>query len=126
MPALLVHVSVAETAPTIVTVAGEIDIASVVSFRCHLLALPDASTIVELSNVRLLSATGLNELVCLRDRLARAGASLALVAAPRVVRRILAATQIANTVLLTDTIDEATHLITARSRQPPSPACRSA
>ena len=107
MSALLVRASIAQAPPTLVAVAGEIDIASAPALRRHLLSLPDCSTILELSGVQLLSAAGLTELVNLHDRLTRAGARLALAAAPRLVRRVLAITGLDDTMMLADTVDDA-------------------
>jgi anti-sigma B factor antagonist len=111
MSALLVRTSSAQAPPTVVTVTGEIDIATVPALRRHLLSLPDCSTILDLSGVQLLSAAGLTELVDLRDRLVRADARLALAAAPPVVRRVLAITGLDDTMTLTDTLDDAVHLM---------------
>lgn len=115
MSALLVRTSPAQVSPTLVTIAGELDIASVPALRRHLHALPDRSTVLELSGVRLLSAAGVTEVVDLRDRLARAGARLALAAAPPRVRRILAITGLDDTIVLADTVDDAIQLMTAAS-----------
>jgi anti-anti-sigma factor len=117
MSALLVHISAVQTPPTLVKLAGEIDIRTVPSLRRHLRALPDDSTVVEMAGVRLLSAAGVAELVDLRDRLARVEKHLALAAARPLVRRILAITGIADTVLLADTVDAATGLISTTGRQ---------
>jgi anti-sigma B factor antagonist len=115
--ALLVHVTAAQTPPTLVELAGEIDVGSVPTLRRHLRALPSDSTIVEMAGVRLLSAAGVAELVDLRDRLARVDKCLALAAARPLVRRILAVTGIGDTVLLADTVGAATDLISATGRQ---------
>jgi anti-anti-sigma factor len=112
MSAPLVRASIAQAPPTLVTVAGEIDIASAPALRRHLLSLPNCSTILELSGVKLLSAAGLTELVYLHDRLTRAGARLALAAAPRLVRRVLAITGLDDTMMLADTVDDAVRLVT--------------
>jgi anti-sigma B factor antagonist len=121
MSALLVQTSIVQAPPTLVTVAGEIDIAKVPTLRRHLLALPDCSTILELSGVQLLSAAGLTELVNLLDRLTRADARLALAATPPSVRRVLAITGLDDTMMLADTVDDAIHLLTAPIPQRPRP-----
>ena len=120
MSALLVHIAAVQTPPMLVKLAGEIDIRTVASLRRHLRTLPNDSTIVEMAGVRLLSAAGVAELVDLRDRLARVDKHLALAAARPLVRRILAITGIADTVLLADTVAAATGLIstTGRPRAP--------
>jgi anti-anti-sigma factor len=120
MSALLVRTSIPQPPPTLVTVAGDIDIASAPSLRRHLLSIPDSSTVLDLSGVQLLSAAGLTELIDLRDRLTRADARLALAAAPRLVRRVLAITGLDDTMMLADTVDDAVHLVTTPI--PPRPA----
>ena len=62
--------------------------------------------------MQLLSAAGLTELVDLHNRLTRADARLALAAAPRLVRRVLAITGLDDTMMLADTLDDAIHLMT--------------
>ena len=111
MSALLVHLSLAQAPPTVLRIAGEIDMASAPVLRHHLLALPDDSTVVELSGVGLLSAAGVTELIDLRDRLARAGVPLALAAARPLVRQVLELIGIADTVILADTVTDAIHLM---------------
>jgi len=119
MSALLIRTAIPQAPPTLVTVAGDIDIASAPSLRRHLLSVPECSTVLDLSGVQLLSAAGLTELVDLRDRLTRADARLALAAAPRLVRRVLTITGLDDTMLLADTVDDAVHLVTAPI--PPAP-----
>jgi anti-sigma B factor antagonist len=121
MSALLVRTWSAQAPPTVVTVGGEIDIATAPALRRHLLSLPDCSTIVDLSEVQLLSAAGLTELVNLRDRLARADARLALAGAPRPLRRVLTVTGLDHTVALADTLDEAAILLATPIPQRPRP-----
>jgi anti-sigma B factor antagonist len=108
----------------LITIAGEIDIATVPALRRHLLALPPCSTVLELSGVQLLSAAGLTELVNLRDRLTNADARLALAAAPPSVRRILAITGLDDTMTLTDTLQDAVDLVAAPIPLPPGPLRR--
>ena len=112
MSALLIRTSIPQAPPTLVTVAGDIDIASAPSLRCHLLSVPESSTVLDLSGVQLLSAAGLTELVDLRDRLTRADARLALAAAPRLVRRVLGITGLDDTMMLADTLHDAVQLVT--------------
>ena len=129
MTALLVEISPAQPPPTLVMITGELDIASVPALRRHLLALPECSTILDLSGVELLSAAGVTELVDLRGRLTIADARLVLAAAPRPVRRVLAITGLDQTMVVADTVDDAVHLLTAEiPRRPPPravPATRS-
>ena len=126
MSALLVRTSTGHAPPTLVTVTGEIDIATAPSLRRHLLPLPDCSTILDLSGVRLLSAAGLTELVDLRERLIRTDACLALAAARPLVQRVLVITGLADTVTVAGTLDEAVYLLccgvdpVVRSTPPPS------
>ena len=62
--------------------------------------------------MRLLSAAGVTELVDLRDRLSRAAARLANRRRPTHVWKVLTITGLGDTVILADTVDDATHLIT--------------
>jgi anti-anti-sigma factor len=114
MSALLVRPCPTQNPPTLVMIAGEIDIASAPALRRHLLALPGCDTVLELSGLRLLSAAGLTEFIDLRDRLSRTNAALALVAPQRLVRRVLAITGVDDTIMLVDTIDAAIREVATR------------
>ncbi len=122
MRTLLVEVLIAQARPTLVTVAGEIDLATAPVLRHHLHALPERSTVLELSGVRFLSAAGVTELVDLHARLTRADASMALAGASRMVRRVLTITGLDVIVALTDTPTEAVRLMGSPTpgRRPPS------
>ena len=126
MSALLIQTAIPQAPPTLVTVAGDIDIASAPSLRRHLLSVPGSSTVLDLSGVQLLSAAGLTELVDLRDRLSRAGARLALAGASPSVRRVLTITGLDDTMLLADTVDDAVHLVTTPIPPRPRPQSFSA
>jgi len=120
MSALLVRTSSPQAPPTLITVAGHIDTATVAGLRRHLLSVPDSSTVLDLSGVQLLSAAGVTV-----DQLARADARLAVAAAPRLVRRVLAIAGLADTMLLADTVDDAVHLVTTPIPPRPRPRPRS-
>jgi anti-anti-sigma factor len=122
MNALLVDVLIAQTRPTLVTIAGEIDIATAPVLRDHLHALPARSTVLELSGVRLLCAAGVTELVDLHARLTRADALMALAGASTGVRRVLTITGLDAVMALTDTPTEAVRLMGSPTpgRRPPS------
>jgi len=111
MPALPVRTTDAQAPPTVVTVIGEIDVATAPALRHHLQSLPACGTVLDLSGVQLLSAAGLTELVNLYDRLARADARLALAAVPPLVRRVLVITGLDAVMILTDTVKDAIHLL---------------
>jgi len=121
MSALVVQTSTPQARPTVVTVGGEIDMATVPALRRHLLSVPDCNTILEFSGVRLLSAAGLTELVDLRDRLTRAGARLALAGASPSVRRVLTITGLDATMMLADTLHDAVELVTTPISRRPRP-----
>ena len=70
MSALIVGVRTAPV-PTLVAVAGEIDLLTALQFRDELGALPDGDVVLDLSGVRLLAAAGLSVLLDLQDRQAR-------------------------------------------------------
>ena len=123
MSALLIRTSIPQAPPTLVTIAGDINTATVAGLRRHLLSVPACSTALDLSGVELLSAAGLTELVDLRDRLTRADARLALAAAPRLVRRVLVIAGLDDTMMLADSLDDAVHLVatpTSRRARPRS------
>ena len=111
MNAPLVDVLIARTQPTLVTIAGEIDLATAPVLRHHLHALPARSTVLELSGVRLLCAAGVTELVDLHARLARADALMALAGASTGVRRVLTITGLDAIMALTDTPADAVRLL---------------
>jgi anti-anti-sigma factor len=121
MSALLVQTSIPQAPPTVITLAGEIDIETVPALRRHLLSVPDCNTILEFSGVRLLSAAGLTELVDLRDRLTRGGARLALAGASPSVRRVLTITGVDDTMILADTLHDAIQLMTTPMPRRPRP-----
>jgi anti-anti-sigma factor len=115
MPALLVRTFVPEVPPTLVVVAGDVDLATVRVLRWYLRSVPDRATVLDLSGVPLLSAAGLTALLDLRDRLARADARLAIAAAPRLVRRVLAITELDDALMLAETVDDAVRELTTPS-----------
>ncbi|MFV2102438.1 STAS domain-containing protein [Micromonospora sp. LOL_024] len=76
-----------------VRVIGVIDIATVAVFRAALWAAPSRPELrVDLSGVRLLSATGVRTLVAARLWVRAQGGELVLVDPPPVVQRVLRAT----------------------------------
>jgi anti-sigma B factor antagonist len=92
MPALIVRtlaITSSSSAPALVVVAGEIDMASEPQLAQRLQALPDRDIVLELSAVGFMSAAGVHLLLELRSRLARTGAHLMLANPSTPVRRIL-------------------------------------
>jgi anti-sigma B factor antagonist len=106
---------------TLVTIAGEVDIVTVPELRGHLLALPERSTVVEMSEVGLLSAAGLTVLLDLQDRLARADARVVLAAVPGCIRRVLAVTGLDAKLPPVSTVEEAVERVNAGLTQPAGP-----
>jgi len=100
-------------APTLVTVAGEIDILTAPELRDQVHTVPDGDIILDLSGVRLLAAAGLRVLLELRDHRARAGMRVVLAAPSPSVQRVLVVTKLAHTLSMTATLDDAVALITA-------------
>jgi len=111
MGTLLVEVLIAQAQPTLVTIAGEVDLATVPVLRRHLHALPERSTVLDLSGVQFLSAAGVTELIDLHARLMRVDAGMALAGASTMVRRVLAITGLDDMVALADTPADAVRLI---------------
>ena len=112
MSALIVEVRTAP-APTLVTVAGEIDILTASELRDQVRTLPEGDIVLDFSGVRLLAAAGLRVLLDLHDRRARAGMRVVLAAPSPSVRRVLVVTKLAHTLSMTATLDDAVALITA-------------
>jgi anti-sigma B factor antagonist len=93
--------------PTLVAIAGEIDLLTAPQFRHELHALPDGDVVLDLSGVGLLAGAGLRVLLDLHDRQARVGAHVVLAAAPPLVRRVLCMTGLDHNLPMTATTDEA-------------------
>jgi anti-anti-sigma factor len=98
---------------TLVTISGEVDIATVGELREHLLAIPDRHTVLEMSGVALLSAAGLTVLLELQDRLARVGARVVLAAGSACVRRVLTVTGLDVQLALKPTVENAVTVATS-------------
>jgi anti-sigma B factor antagonist len=96
---------------TLVTIAGELDTATVAELRGHLDAIPNRNTAVEMSELTLLSAAGVRVLLELQDRLAQTGARLVLAAAPRCVRRVLTVTGLDARLLVAPTVEDAVEAV---------------
>ena len=112
MSALIVEVRTAPI-PTLVTVAGEIDILTAPELRDQVHTVPDGDIILDLSGVRLLAAAGLRVLLELRDHRARAGMQVVLAAPSPSVQRVLVVTELDHALPMTATVDDAVALITA-------------
>ena len=115
MSALIVGVRTAPV-PTLVAVAGEIDLLTALQFRDELGALPDGDVVLDLSGVRLLAAAGLSVLLDLQDRQARVGAQVVLAAARPLLRRVLCMTGLDRHLLMTATTDEAVAYVADAAR----------
>jgi anti-sigma B factor antagonist len=114
--ALIVRVRTAPV-PTVVAIAGEIDLLTAPQFRDELGALPDGDVVLDLSGVRLLAAAGLSVLLDLQDCRARAGAQVVLAAAPPLARRVLCMTGLDRNLSMIATTDEAVAFVAARRRE---------
>src|SRR5690349_16533154 len=110
--ALIVHVR-ACPAPTLVTVAGAIDLATAPQLRERLLPLPDDDLILDTSQVRLLAAAGLHALQELQERRTRAGAQLVLAAPSDPVRRVLCVTGLDKTLPVAACVEDAVAFVAA-------------
>lgn len=93
----------------IMTVTGEIDIATVAQLRERLFGLADdgQSVIVDLSQVSFVDSTGLGALVGAARRAAAHGGSLQAVGAQRQIRQLFRVTGLDGQVRLVRTLDEA-------------------
>jgi anti-anti-sigma factor len=110
--ALVVHIRTFP-APTLVTVAGEIDLLTAPQLRERVRPLPDDDVILDISQVRLLAAAGLHALKELQDRRTRAGAQLVLAAPSAPVRRVLCATGLDKTLPVAASVEDAVAFVTA-------------
>lgn len=112
MFALTVHVRTIP-APTLVTVAGEIDMLTAPQLRDRVLPLPDDDLVLDISGVRLCAAAGLRVMLDLQDRRARTGAQLVLAAPAPTVRRVLCVTGLDKTLPVAASVEDAVALVTA-------------
>jgi anti-sigma B factor antagonist len=106
---------------TLVTIAGDVDIATVARLRGHLDAIPDRDTVVEMSEVTLLSAAGMRVLLDLQDRLAATGARLVLARAPASVRRVLTVVGLDARLLMAPTVEDAVDSMMSGAAPQPAP-----
>ena len=104
---------------TLVTICGEVDIATIAQLRERLDAVPDRDTVLEMSQVMLLCAAGVRAVLGLQDRLATGGARLVLAAASRPVRRVLTLFGLGTDLVLTPTVEHA--LTSLQNRRPKQP-----
>ncbi|HEY0816620.1 MAG TPA: STAS domain-containing protein [Pseudonocardia sp.] len=110
MPALTFHIRT-DPAPTLVKVAGEIDLLTAPQLCDCFLALPDGDLVLDISDVRLLAAAGLRVMLELQSRRAEAGAQLVLAAPSPPVRRVLCATRLDQTLRTAATVQDAVALV---------------
>lgn len=110
---LVVHID-ARPEATLVTIAGEIDIASAPQLRTHLHAVPLGDMILDLCALRFLDAAGLSVLLELRARLDRAGARMVLAAVPGAAQRVITIAGLHQLFTTAHTVDAAVALL-ARS-----------
>jgi len=110
--ALIVHVRTTP-APTLVTVAGEIDVLTAPQLRDRVLPLPDGDLVLDISGVRLCAAAGLRVMLELQDRRARMGAKLVLAAPAPTVRRVLCVTGLDKTLPVAVSVEDAVTLVAA-------------
>lgn len=115
MSALIVQIRTAPV-PTVVTVAGEIDLLTAPQLRDQVRTLPDGDVVLDTSGIRFLAAAGLRVLLDLHDSRAREGAEVVLAAAPPSVRRVLCVTGLDQTLPMLATIEEAVRLLDGRAR----------
>ncbi|HEV8275618.1 MAG TPA: STAS domain-containing protein [Streptosporangiaceae bacterium] len=135
-PELIVQVK-REPGYTIVTVAGELDIATVPQLREHLVALlaGHRPLVIDLDRVSFCDATGLGVLVGAANRAGASGASVHLICSRPQTRRLFQLTGLAQRLPLASTMAEAVATLPETSgdrilapgssktmSQPPSPA----
>jgi anti-anti-sigma factor len=104
-------------AATLVTVSGEVDLATVAQFRDRLDTAPNCDAVLKMSDVALLSAVGLRVLLDLQDRLAAVGAWLVLAAPSHPVRRVLDLTGLDLRLPMESTVEDALVLLRTVARE---------
>jgi anti-sigma B factor antagonist len=114
--ALIIHIRTFP-APMLVTVEGEIDLATAPQLRERVFQLPEDDLVLDTSRVRLFAAAGLGVLLELQDRRARTGAQLVLAAPSAAVRRVLCVTRLDKTLAVAATVEDAVALLTAAAHK---------
>ena len=111
-----------DPAYVLVTVAGEIDIATVPALheRLRLLAAPGRAVVVDLDQVTFIDAAGLGALAGAARQAAAHQASLSVVCAGRQTRRLFGMTGLDRTIPLARTLAEAAGALTAGPGTPAS------
>jgi anti-anti-sigma factor len=102
----------------VVTVAGEIDLRSALTFRDHLLAVAEAgfeSIVIDFERVLFCDASGLGALVALGNRVRAAGGGVWLAGARPAQRRLFKITRLDRRFPLCERVEEALAQAGARS-----------
>lgn len=105
----------------VLTVAGEVDVASAPELSTRLnvaVRCTSGGVVVDLSHVELIDSTGIAVLLNALRRMTRARRRLALVCPPGAVQRALRLTRLDSTFLVRENLDEA---VMAASPQAPQP-----
>jgi len=102
----------------LITVAGEVDYASVAGLRVRLfrLAATDRPLVADLDRVSFIDAAGLGALAVAASRAAAHGASLRVVCAQPRIRRLFRVTGLDQAVSLVGTLDEALCTLASAAR----------
>ena len=98
----------------VVSVDGEVDLATVTQLRDHLRALPDGDVIVDLSGVRFLAVVGMRALLELQGQRHHAGARVVLAATDGPITQVLKAAGCHATFTVVDCVERAKTLIDER------------
>jgi anti-sigma B factor antagonist len=109
----------------IVTVVGEVDVASAVGLDQALKAAAVISPclVIDMTRLEFMDSTGLGTLLGARRRMLVSGSGMvALVSPPQAVRRLLGATGLQLTFDLYESLAEALGAVTATAKQTPSPS----
>jgi len=99
----------------VVSVDGEVDLATVAELRDHLLALPDGNVIVDLSDVRFLAVVGMRALLELNGQRHHAGRRVVLAATEGPITQVLKAAGCLTTFTMVDCVERAKTLIDGRA-----------
>jgi anti-sigma B factor antagonist len=107
-------------APVLVTILGEIDLATVPDLRDAITGLPEDDVIVDAAGVTFLAVAGVRALLDLHRRQQRSGARVIIACAPEPTRRLLNLTRCDAALPVCDTIEAAAVLLKSVPSRPPT------
>ena len=113
MPNMTVNSSGSHFGTAIVTVDGEIDLATAPTLSRELQKVEEADLVLELSRVSFLSLAGVHVLLAVHRRLGAAGRALVLAASSRPVYRTIAASRVDGVLPMAASLEQAFAMLAA-------------